>query len=111
MNVAMVTASSSVQMFQDPIPVHATLVSPSTTMEGLAKVCHVHNNLDTEWNTRYSVPANVGCFQISGLYQEYLLLSTGKGGLPFMTPSEGSTKQIKAKVLVDFRTITSNMGQ
>lgn len=40
-NVAMVTASNSVQMFLDPIPVRATLVSPSMRMEDLAKVCDV----------------------------------------------------------------------
>lgn len=38
MNVAMATVSSCVRMFLDPIPVHATLASPSTRMEGLAKV-------------------------------------------------------------------------
>lgn len=47
MNVAMVTASSSVRMFLDPILVHAILVLPSMRMEGLAKVCDVHDNLDT----------------------------------------------------------------
>lgn len=61
--------------------------------------------------------ANVCCFQISlrkfssGLYQKYLSPSTGKGGLPFMTPSEGSTKQIKTKVVSGFHTIVSNMDQ
>lgn len=47
MNVAMVTASSYVQMFPDPIPAHATLVSPSMKMEDLAKVCDMCDNLDT----------------------------------------------------------------
>lgn len=46
MSVAMVTASSSVPMFLDLTPAHATLVLPSMRMEGLAKVCDVHNNLD-----------------------------------------------------------------
>lgn len=47
MNVAMVTASSYVQMFLDPIPVRATLVSPSMMMEDHAKVCDMCDNLDT----------------------------------------------------------------
>ena len=47
MNVAMATASSCVRMFLDLIPVRATLVSPSTRMEGLAKVCDVNDNLNT----------------------------------------------------------------
>lgn len=50
MNVAMATVSSCVRMFLDPIPVHATLASPSTRMEGLAKVGDVTDN----WNTVYT---------------------------------------------------------
>lgn len=50
MSVAMVTASSSVRMFLDPILVHATLVLPSMRMEGLAKVCGTRDNLDTAGN-------------------------------------------------------------
>lgn len=44
MNVAMATVSSCVRMFLDPIPVHATLASPSMRMEGLAKVGDVTDN-------------------------------------------------------------------
>ena len=47
MNVVMATASSCARMFPDLIPVHATLVLPSTRMEGLAKVCDVNDNLNT----------------------------------------------------------------
>lgn len=47
MNVATATASNFVQMFLDPIPAPATLVLPSTRMEGLAKVCEASDLLNT----------------------------------------------------------------
>lgn len=47
MNVAMAIASSCARMFLDPIPVLATLVLPSTRMEGLAKVCDANGNSNT----------------------------------------------------------------
>lgn len=56
MNVAMATASSSVQMFLAPIPVRATLALPSMKTEGLAKVGDVQDRLNRLPNPECKMP-------------------------------------------------------
>lgn len=66
MNVAMATASNFVQMFLDPIPAPATLVLPSTRMEGLAKVCEESDLLNTVQNTRRCLLRSLTADVVSG---------------------------------------------